>query len=128
MSSRELRNLFVRFERNFTFFEIIIEIIKYKIAWQLALWFFRDVEFGMTEMNAANIQTFQFSARAFKVIRFPVVFSKTLHETTDRYVKLRNDRHYSNHYHIIIHKSFNYSNTQSDILYLYFVSGTTNEL
>jgi len=39
-----------------------------------------------------------------------------LQETTDRYFKLRNDRHFANHNNIIIHKSFNYSNIQSDML------------
>ena len=62
------------------------------------------------------------------VISFPVFFSQTLHEHTVRYIKLRNDRMFANHYHIITHKSFNYSNTQSDMLYLEFFIGTTNEI
>jgi len=79
-------------------------------------------------MIAANTQNLQFCQRAFMVIRFTVVFSQTLHETTDRYIKLRNDRHFANHYHIIIHKSFNYSNMQSHVLYLEYFNGTTNEI
>jgi len=75
-------------------------------------------------MFAANTQNLQFCESAFRVIRFDVVFLQTLHETTDRYIKLRNDRHFANHYHIIIHKSFNYSNILSDMLYLVFVNGT----
>jgi hypothetical protein len=62
------------------------------------------------------------------MIRLPAFFSQTLHETTDSYIKLRNDKHFANHYIIIIHKSFNYSNIQSDMLYLEFVNGTTNEI
>ena len=62
------------------------------------------------------------------VIRFAIVFSQTLHETTDRYIKLRKDRNFSNCYQIIIYKSFNYANIQSDMLYLVFVKGTTNEI
>jgi len=34
----------------------------------------------------------------------------------------------SNHYRIIINKSFNYSNVNSDILYWQFVNGTTNKI
>jgi hypothetical protein len=62
------------------------------------------------------------------VIRIPIVFSHTLHETIDRCINLRYDRHFANHYHIIIHKSFNYSNIQFDMLYLLFVNGTTYEI
>jgi len=62
------------------------------------------------------------------VMRFAVSFSQILHEPTDRYIKLRNDRMFANHYHIITHKSFNYSNIQSDMLYFEFFIGTTNEI
>ena len=87
--------------------------------------FLRDVPLEKREMVAANTQHFQFCERAFRVIRSPIVFSDTLHENT---FKLRNDSHFANHYHIITHKSFNYSNTQSDMLYLEFFIGTTNEI
>jgi len=62
------------------------------------------------------------------VISIPIVFSQTLHKTSDRYIKKRNDRNFENHYIIIIHKSFNYSNTQTDMLYLEFFNDTTNEI
>jgi len=48
--------------------------------------------------------------------------------TTDRYIKLRNDRDFTNHYYIIIHKSFNCWNIQSDIPYFEFVNGATKEI
>jgi len=79
-------------------------------------------------MIAANTQILKFCGRPFGMIRLPIVFSQTLHETTESYIKLSNDRHFANHYHIIIHKSFNYSNIQSDMDYLVFVNGTTNEI
>jgi len=87
--------------------------------------FLRDVTFEKIEMIAANTQHFQFCERAFRVISSPIVFSRTLHENT---FKLRNDSHFANHYHIIIHKSFNYSNTQSDMLYFVSFSGTKNKI
>jgi hypothetical protein len=62
------------------------------------------------------------------MIRFRSQFSQILHETAERYVKLRNDRIFSNHYQIIIHLSFNYSIIQSDMLYSGFVNGTTNKM
>jgi len=61
----------------------------------------------MIEMIAANNQHFQFCERAFRVIRFPIVFSQTLRKNS---IKLRNESRFANHYHIITHKSFNYSN------------------
>jgi len=79
-------------------------------------------------MVAANTQNLEFCEHASRVIRFPIVFPQTLHETTDLYIKLRNDNPFANHYLIIIHKSFNYSNIKSDMLYLEFVIGTTNEI
>ena len=79
-------------------------------------------------MISKSTQNLQFCESAFMVIRFAIVFSQTLHETTDRYFKLRNDRHFASHYNIIIHKSFNYPNTQSDMLYLEFVIGTINDI
>jgi len=79
-------------------------------------------------MIAENTQTSQICESVFRVIRPPSVLSHTLHETTDRNVKLRNDRHFSNNYQIIIYKSFNYSNIRFDILYLEFFNETTNEI
>jgi len=87
---------------------------------------FREVPFVKTEMISTNTQNLQFCERAFRVIRFTVVFSQTLHEPTDRCIKLRHHRNFASHYHIIIHKSFNYSSKKSDMLYLEFVIGTTN--
>jgi uncharacterized protein YjlB len=55
-------------------------------------------------MFAENTQDLQFCERAFMVIRFVIVFSQTLHETTDRYIKLRNDRHFANYYHVTIYR------------------------
>jgi len=57
-------------------------------------------------MFVANTQNLQLCERAFMVIMFAIVFSQTLHENNDRYIKLRNDTHFANHYHIIMHKSF----------------------
>ena len=79
-------------------------------------------------MIAANNQILQFCESVFRVIRFGIVFSQTLHETTNKYVILRKDSPFSNHYQIIIYKSFNYSNIQNDMLHLEFVNGSTNEL
>ena len=89
---------------------------------------FLDVPFGKKETIAANSHIFKFCKRAFMVISIPIVFSQTLHKTSDRYIKKRNDRNFENHYIIIIHKSFNYSNTQTDMLYLEFFNDTTNEI
>ena len=75
---------------------------------------FQDIPFGKTKKIAANTHNLKFCEHAFMVIRFTLVFPQILHETTDGYDKKRNDRHFANHYHIIIHKSFNYSNTQTD--------------
>jgi len=46
---------------------------------------FRDVPLGKTEKVIAN--TLKFCELAFMVIRFPIVFLQTLHETSDRYIK-----------------------------------------
>jgi len=61
-----------------------LEIIKYKMHdnWSFG---FRDVPFGKTEKIAAN--TLEFCELAFMLIRFPIVFLQTLHETSDRYIK-----------------------------------------
>jgi len=67
-------------------------------------------------MITANTQNLQFCESVFRVIRFAIVFSQTLHEPSDRYIKLRNARHFAYHYHIIMHKSFNYSIIAFDML------------
>jgi hypothetical protein len=70
----------------------------------------------------------QFFESPFTLIRFPSIVSQILHEPTERYVKLRNDRLFSNHYQIIIHSSFNYTIIHSDTLYSDFVNRITNEM
>jgi len=124
MPSRKLRHLLVRVERNWNF-QQTLRHNKIPNCMSLRHVFLRDVPFEKREMVAANTQHFQFCERAFRVIRSPIVFSDTLHENT---FKLRNDSHFANHYHIIIRKSFNYSNTQSDMFYLVFFSGTKNKI
>jgi hypothetical protein len=44
-----------------------------------------------TEIIAANTKNMQFCERTLMVIRFPAFFPQSLHETTDSYIKLRND-------------------------------------
>jgi len=75
-----------------------LKIVKYKLHDNWSFGF-RDVPLGKTETIAASTHILKFCERVFMVISIP-----------------------------IIHKSFNYSNIQFDLLYVEFFNSTTNEI
>ena len=85
MPSRKLRNLFSDLKR-ISIFAKDFGNNKKKMHdnWSFG---FRDIPFGKTEKIVAN--ALKFCEIAFMVIKFPIVFLQTLHETSDRYIKLK---------------------------------------